>query len=95
MKDSVMATVNIMGRPYRLRIALAEEEYLRKAADVINSQAKAYGENFAYKDHQDLLSMVALTQITQMLKLQDNQKFMNTELESRLMALNELLDQQK
>lgn len=92
MEESVQATVNILGRPYRLRIAASEEEYLRKAADAINNQAKVYGKNFAYKDYQDLLSMVALAQITQLMKMQDNVKFKDSELENRLTTIKALLD---
>lgn len=91
----MLATVNILGRPYRLKIPTTDEEFLRRAADAINNQAKVYGKNFAYKDHQDLLSMVALTQITQLMKIQENLKFKDTELESRLTTIKGLLDGEK
>lgn len=92
--DHVSATVNILGRQYKLKIAASDEECLRKAADIINNQARLYGQNFAYKDHQDLLSMVALTQITQLAKLQEGAKFKETELEDRLNTINNLLEEQ-
>ena len=41
-------SVTILGREYKLKIAKNSEEYLRKAADLINNQAKQYGKNFGY-----------------------------------------------
>lgn len=92
MEESVSATVNIMGRPYRLKIGASEEESLRKAANLINEQAHLYGKSFAYKDHQDLLAMVALSQITQLIKLQNSTQFKDGELENKLTTINDLLD---
>ena len=47
---------------------------------------------YAYNDRQDLLAMVALTQITQLLRLQDREQFMDKELEARLTNINTMLD---
>jgi hypothetical protein len=47
---------------------------------------------YAYNDRQDLLAMVALTQITQLLELQDRLQYKDTKLASRLTDINELLD---
>lgn len=92
MDENVSATVNILGRPYKLKIGASDEQFLRKAAESINNQAQAYGKNFAFNDHQDLLAMVALTQITQLTKLQSGLKFKDSELEDKLTAINALLD---
>ncbi len=90
--DELSITVNILNRPYRLKINRAEEEHLRKAAELIDTQAKNYGKMYAHQDGQDLLAMVSLTHITRLLKLQEGQQFKDTELEQRLTALNQLLD---
>lgn len=92
MTDTVQASVNILGRTYRLRVATGDEAALRKAAAAIETQAKQYGEMYAYNDHQDLLAMVALTQITQLTKMQDQLRFKDTDLAQRLLAIDDVLD---
>ena len=42
--DMVSASVNILGRTYRLRVAAEDEAALRKAAAAIEGQAKQYGQ---------------------------------------------------
>ena len=86
------ATIRIMERPYRMRINAEDEQYLRQAAALINSQADSYAKMYTYNDRQDLLAMVALTQITQFLKMQTTQRFEDTGLEDRLTEINRLLD---
>ena len=81
-----------MDRPYKLRISPDDEQYLRRAAELIDAQSKSYGKLYAYNDRQDLLAMVALTQITRLLKLEGRQQFRDTKLETRLSDINRLLD---
>ena len=90
--ETVSASVNILGRTYRLRVAASDEEALRKAANAIESQAKQYGSMYAYNDHQDLLAMVALTQITQLTKMQDQLRFKDTDLAQRLQSIDSVLE---
>lgn len=91
--DELPVTVKILDRPYKLKISRDDEHFLRKAAELIGSQASSYGKMYAYNDHQDLLAMVALTQITQLLKLQHRQQFVDSALEGRLTAIDRLLDE--
>lgn len=86
------ATIHILDRPYKMRINADDEQFLREAGVLIDSQAKEYAKLYAYNDRQDLLAMVALTQITQLLKLQHKQQFRDTRLEGRLTEINQLLD---
>ena len=90
--SDIPATVHILDRPYKLRINSDDEQYLRRAAELIDSQSKSYGKMYAYNDRQDLLAMVALTQITRLLKLEGRQQFRDTKLETRLSDINHLLD---
>ncbi|MBQ9865376.1 MAG: cell division protein ZapA [Bacteroidales bacterium] len=92
MMNDIPATVHILDRPYKLRISPDDEQYLRRAAELIDSQSKSYGKMYAYNDRQDLLAMVALTQITRLLKLEGRQQFRDTKLETRLSDINRLLD---
>ncbi len=91
--ETVSASVNILGRTYKLRVAAEDEEALRKTAEAIDSQAKNYGKMYAYNDHQDLLAMVALTQITQLTKIQDSLRFKDTDLAQRLQNIDSVLEQ--
>lgn len=91
--ETVSASVNILGRTYKLRVAADDEEALRKAAEAIDTQAKGYGKMYAYNDHQDLLAMVALTQITQLTKIQDSLRFKDTDLAKRLETIDSVLGQ--
>lgn len=52
--------VSIAGRTYPLTIQRDEEEYVRKAAQLINDNVKSLQQNYAVKDAQDLLAMTAL-----------------------------------
>lgn len=91
--ETVSASVNILGRTYKLRVAAEDEEALRKAAEAISVQAKNYGQMYAYNDHQDLLAMVALTQITQLTKIQDSLRFKDTDLAQRLNTIDSVMEQ--
>ena len=92
MMETVSVSVNILGRTYRLRVAKEDEAALRKAAEAIEGQAKQYGSMYAYNDHQDLIAMVALTQITQLTKIQDSLRFKDTDLAQRLQSIDSVLD---
>lgn len=91
--ETVSASVSILGRTYKLRVAAEDEGALRKAAEAISVQAKSYGQMYAYNDHQDLLAMVALTQITQLTKIQDSLQFKDTDLAQRLQTVDSILEQ--
>ena len=85
-------TVNILGRNYRLTISPEDVATLHKAAETINAQARAYGQQYSYNDNQDLLSMVALSKVTELLKMQANSKNSDTELMQRLQNLDAALE---
>ena len=91
--ETVSVSVNIMGRTYKLRVAAEDEAALRKAAAAIEVQAKNYGRMYAYNDNQDLLAMVALTQITQLTKIQDSLRYKDTDLAQRLSTIDSILEQ--
>lgn len=90
--ETVAASVSILGRTYKLRVAAEDEEALRKAAETIDAQAKNYGNLYAYNDHQDLLAMVALTQITQLTKIQNSLRYKDTDLAQKLQSIDSVLD---
>ncbi|MDA0882807.1 MAG: cell division protein ZapA [Flavobacteriales bacterium] len=65
--------LNIAGRMYPLTIRREEEESIRLAARKIEEAIKAFEENYAVRDKQDLLAMTALQLATQSMK-QGNKK---------------------
>ena len=60
--------LNIAGRMYPLTIRREEEESIRLAARKIEEAIKAFEENYAVRDKQDLLAMTALQLATQSMK---------------------------
>ena len=84
-------TVTIADRIYRLTIERKEEETVRKAARLIEEKIKEYANNYAFKDKQDLLAMVALHFTTNSL----NQELVNVadakDLEAKLAVIDGLL----
>lgn len=90
--NELPAIVHILDRPYRLKVQPETEQYLHKAAQTIDSQARDFGKKYAFSDHQDLLAMVALKQITQLLEIQEKLKSADNQLADRLTEINALLD---
>ena len=91
--EEVSATVKILDRSYKLKIAAAEEPHLRKAAALIDSQARLFSKQYGHRDHQDLLAMVALSQVTELVKTQESLRFKDTELIKKLTEIDTVLEQ--
>ena len=58
--NEIPITVTICERPYKLMVRPDDEPLIREAAEKINEQVRSYAKNYAFKDNQDLLSMVSL-----------------------------------
>jgi len=85
-------TVIVADRPYKLTVKREDEEILREAAKYINERLKGYAANFAYKDKQDLLAMVALQYTTNALRNERVLSFRDKELVEKLEHLNTMLE---
>ena len=92
MEETIPVTVSVLGRKYKLKIAQSQEEALRKAAQLIDSQAKMYGNSYSYRDHQDLLAMVALEQTTELTKIRENLKFKDSKLIDKIAEIDNALE---
>lgn len=91
MEEETSITVMIADRPYRLKIGSREEESVRKAVSLIDQKIREYTGNYAFKDRQDLLAMVAL-QFTSSL-LNAEQKADNKDvIKDRLQQIDLLLE---
>lgn len=93
--DEFSISLTIANRPYRLVINKEQEEFFRKAAKLIDKKAKEYSSNYAHKDNQDLLAMVALEYTVGYLQNEkqtsDEDQKMNQQLENIDRALTDLL----
>ena len=69
--NELAISLNIADRPYRLVVNKDHEELFRKATRLIEKRLKEYSLNYAYKDKQDLLAMVALEYATSFLQDED------------------------
>ena len=90
--ENVSVTVNILERSYKLTIAPQEETHLRNAAALIDAQAKMFKKQYGHRDNQDLLAMVALAQVTELIKTQDSLKFKDNELIEKLAEIDTMLN---
>jgi len=66
MQTLMAINVPIGDRTYRIKIAPADEEQVRKTIKIINDKIIEFKTEFAGKDMQDYISMVVLWYATQM-----------------------------
>ena len=85
--------VNIAGRMYPLTVQQDEEESIRKAVKAIDEMVKDYEKNYAVKDKQDLLAMVALQYATQVVNLNEKTEAIDKSLHTKLNVLNDLISE--
>lgn len=71
--NEISIKVTIGDRQYPLKIDSSEEEFVRKAAKLINEKSKFYQENFSVKDKQDSLAMAALEFASEVMSLNHSQ----------------------
>jgi len=90
--DQLNIKVEIADRFFRLKINKDDEEFVRKAAELINVKVKAYSKNYAFKDKQDLLSMVALENTTEMLNKGNIDSKQEQIIKDKLLNLNNILE---
>ncbi len=86
--------VTIGNRVYPLTIDPQEEERVRKAANMINEIVKEYEQQYAVKDKQDLLAMVALRFANEILDEKAGKVMADEEVVADLEAINRQLAEQ-
>jgi Cell division protein ZapA. len=91
--DEITINIMIVDRSYRLTVARADEEKVRKAATLINEKVKSYSKHYAFKDSQDLLSMTALQFATSTVKYESELTYKDQYLEQKLNELSSLLSE--
>ncbi len=92
--DEITININIMDKPYRLSVARADEEKVRKAAALINERVKFYAKHYVYKNDLDLLAMTALQLAATVVKNENETAYKDQQLERKLNEMNALLSDQ-
>ncbi len=89
--EDLTITIRIAERNYKLAIPRNEEELVRNSSNIIEKRIVEYSKNYAFKDMQDLLSMVALHFTIETLKLEQKQEYINEEILPKLDEINKML----
>lgn len=90
--NEIPITVVICERRYKLMVDPEDEPIIREAARKINEGLKSYADNYAFKDNQDLLSMVALQYTLSSLKTERGISFRDNGLVESLKKISDTLD---
>ena len=94
MADPLKIKISIADRIYPLTINPSQEEGLRLASKKIEEMIKRFEENYAVRDKQDVLAMCALQFAAQVEQKEIDKSSDTHQTESRLAALNRLLQEQ-
>lgn len=84
-------SLNVADRPYRLVVEKDHEELFRKASRLVEKRMKDYSMNYAYKDKQDLLAMVALEYATSFLQDEELLKQQEGQWKTKLKEVDRVL----
>lgn len=93
--EEVTILIKIAERQYRLTVNKEEEEYVLAAAEKINKMLGEYSASFAFKDKQDLLSMVCLQNTTALNKkeLAEHNNEVDMETRNALIEIRDILNE--
>lgn len=91
MSELIPVNIVVGDRTYRLKIEPADEEMVRKTANLINEKISSFRLQFAGKDMQDYISMVLLWFATE--QKQGANPAETAELVQKLQALSTSIDQ--
>ena len=84
-------SLNIADRPYRLVVEKDHEDLFRKATRLIEKRIKEYSTNYAYKDKQDLVAMVALEYATSFLQDEELLRQKESQWKAKLVEVDQVL----
>ncbi len=92
-QELININVNICDRPYRLKVKPSEEEYVRRAAKMINDKVKDLQTQYSAKDKQDYLAMSALMFMVEKLSAKADFVIKDNALMDRISDLDSRLNQ--
>lgn len=85
-------TLKVADRQYKLKIDPKDEENVRKSAIMINEKVNDFAKNYAFKDKQDLLAMIAILHTTEMLNKSGDGHTINADIMSQLEKIDKILE---
>lgn len=89
--DEIRINIVVADRNYRLTIDKADEEKVRRAADMINERVNEYKRIYTDKDYLSLVSMVCIQFATSVVKYENDTAFKDQYLDRQLDAIDALL----
>ncbi len=89
--QTIKITLKIADRHHKMTVERDQEEQYRKAEKQIDKNIKKYAKNFAYKDNQDLLSMVVLEETINNLNYKSNTFDKENKMVEKLIEIDEVL----
>lgn len=93
MPEPLKIKLSVANRMYPLTIDPSQEEGLRIAAKKIESMISQFEQNYSVRDKQDVLAMCALQFAAQVEQKTIDKAYVNEEVETKLVALNDLLQE--
>lgn len=90
--EELAIKIRIYDRQYPMKVHPKDEALVRKAAETINNQLKAYQEKFDQIDIRDLLAMVAFDCVVENLRIQKNQAKDRETISSSIQSMIQLID---
>ncbi len=92
MMEELAIKIRIYDRQYPMKVHPKDEALVRKAAETINNQLKAYQEKFDHIDIQDLLAMVAFDCLVEKLRVQKAQAKDQETINASIQSMIQLID---
>jgi len=90
--EELAIKIRIYDRQYPMKVHPKDEALVRKAAEQINSQLKAYRDKFGITDIQDLLAMVAFDCLVDSQKVKKSKTEDQQAISKRISAMLQLID---
>ncbi len=89
--EEIKISITVAERNYRLTIDKADEEKVRKAADMINERVKEFKRVYTDKDYLSLVSMACIQFATGVVKYENDSAFKDQYLDKQLDVIDDLL----
>lgn len=89
--EEIKINITVAERNYRLTVDKADEEKVRRAADMINERVKEFKRVYTDKDYLSLVSMACIQFATSVAKYEVDSAFKDQYLDKQLDVIDDLL----
>ena len=89
--EEIKINITVAERNYRLTVDKADEEKVRRAADMINERVKEFKRVYTDKDYLSLVSMACIQFATSVAKYEGDSAFKDQYLDKQLDVIDDLL----